>query len=93
MTEEKIKKKNKQIKPTNTYSMITPIWKPLGMLLDPQPEDDAPPSEATPYWWRMKNGNQQQSQQQYEILPLYYNKFAQPYQSEDRLGILCCFWK
>jgi hypothetical protein len=36
---------------------------------------------------QMENNNI--SQKQYEILPLYYHKFAQPYLSEDRLGYLC----
>ena len=36
-----------------------------------------------------KNGKQQQRKQQYETLPLYYHKFAQPYLSEVRLGFLC----
>jgi hypothetical protein len=34
----------------------------------------------------MENNNK--SQQQYEILPLYHHKFAQPYLSEERLGYL-----
>ena len=35
------------------------------------------------------NKSQQHKQQQHETIPLYNNKFAQPYLSEDRLGFLC----